>query len=51
MLKNLAPDQYRDRREHKVEVTGTVELNYTGFALEDDGDGDFLEGEFEEIYY
>ena len=50
MLKNLAPDQYRDRREHTVEVNTTVELNYTGFALEDGDGGDFLEGEFEEIY-
>ena len=38
MLKNLAPDEYRDRREHKVEVTDTLDLDFTGFDEAIDAD-------------
>lgn len=50
LLKNLAPDDYRDRREVQVETTGTVVLDYTGFELEDESGEDFIEGDFEEIF-
>jgi hypothetical protein len=40
MLKNLAPDEYRDRREHYVEVADTVEIEYidhVGYEVLDEG--------------
>jgi hypothetical protein len=30
-MKNQFPDDYRDRKEHKVDATQTVELNFLGF--------------------
>jgi hypothetical protein len=30
-MKNQFPDDYRDRREHQVDTTQTIELNFLGF--------------------
>jgi len=45
MLKNLAPDLYKDRRDHTVEVKEGVVINFLGY---DDND-DAIDGEFEEL--
>jgi predicted DNA-binding transcriptional regulator AlpA len=42
--KNQCPNDFRDRREHTVEVKDHVEINFLGF----DGE-DIIEGEFEEV--
>jgi hypothetical protein len=39
-MKNQFPDDYRDRREHYVEVTDTVEIEYidhVGYEVLDEG--------------
>ena len=42
LLKNLAPKEYRDRREVQVE-SQSLEINFVGF------DEDAIEGDFEEL--
>jgi transposase-like protein len=43
LLKNIAPQEYRDKREHHIEVTQTVEIDYQGF------EEDYIEGTYENI--
>lgn len=46
LLKNLAPDDYRDRREHVVETHTVVELDFMGY---DEDELDAIEAEYEEV--
>lgn len=46
LLKNLAPDDYRDRREHVVEQHTIVELDFMGY---DEDELDAIEAEYEEV--
>lgn len=49
MLKNLASDEYRDRREHKIETeeVGTIDIDFSGFD-EDAEDAEFYDIEDDE---
>lgn len=44
-MKNMFPDNYRDRREYQVEQKQTVEINFLGL----DEEAEVMEAEFERV--
>ena len=44
LLKNIAPQEYRDKREYDIAVTQTVEIDYQGFE-----EDEYLEADYDRI--